>query len=149
MQCQVTNTHSKYVHTYVHTYGVTPVVHGGGHGYLQGLPEQPNRLHGSCFQPPSLRSCKPQGLISARRTNSLMPSHAHDTTGLAARLAASRLQQPEGGIPQVSRADCVCSKCAPPHTTVRMWGCIVHCVVQSKQQGEPHILSVYLQWGSH
>ena len=31
-----------------------PVVHGGGHGYLQGLPEQPNCLHGSCFQPPSL-----------------------------------------------------------------------------------------------
>ena len=118
MQCQVTNTHSKYVHTYVHTYGVTPVVHGGGHGYLQGLPEQPHRLHGSCFQPPSLRSCKPQGLISARRTNSLMPSHANEAPGLAARLAASRLQQPEGGIPQVSRADCVCSKCTPTHTTV-------------------------------
>ena len=42
------------VNTYIHTYGVTPVVHGGGHGYLQGLPKQPNCLHGSCFQPPSL-----------------------------------------------------------------------------------------------
>ena len=30
------------------------VVHGGGHGYLQGLPKQPNCFHGSCFQPPSL-----------------------------------------------------------------------------------------------
>ena len=50
-----------------------------------------------------LVSCKPQGLISARRTNEM--------SGLA-----THLQQPDGGIPQVSRADCMCSKRTPPHT---------------------------------
>ena len=50
-----------------------------------------------------------------------MPSHTNEASGLA----TSRLQQPEGGVPQVSRADCMCSKRTPTHTVCRDASCTV------------------------